>query len=150
MINKAGLSMAAILALSACNLGNSTGYVPTATEISTISINSDTAADIEGRFGRPTVVGERNNVWYYISQRRAYPGPLPTREVDRQILAVTFDQNGVVRAVDRYDRSAGQNIAISSTVTPTIGNKPTLFEDVLNSVGRLSPEQIFANIADDN
>lgn len=140
------LLLSTLVILTACNVGNSTGYVPTATEIREIQIGQETQASIVEKFGPPAIIGENQDSWYYVSSQRKYPGPLPTVESSRRILAIRFDGD-VVAGVSEFDQEQGQDVPISRYTTETGGRELTLLQQLLGSFGNFSAENFLQNAA---
>lgn len=133
------ICICAMMSLTACDLGNSNGYVPTEAEIAQIQVGADNKSKIEERFGPPTVIGETDDIWYYAATQRRYVGSLPTIESERRILEIRF-QNDQVVSVDEFGQERGENIAISRYVTQTGGRVLTLWEQLYGSLGNFSAE----------
>ena len=62
-------------------------------------------------------------------------------DTDRRIIAVTFDENGLVSDVAEYGLEDGRVVAIADRETPTRGRELTFLEQLLGNVGRLPTEQ---------
>ena len=87
------------------------GYMPPQADIARIRPGFDDAGSVEEILGRPSSSGVlRDSAWYYVQstvENFTYHAP---RVVDRTVLAVQFDQNGVVRGVARYGLEDGRII----------------------------------------
>jgi outer membrane protein assembly factor BamE (lipoprotein component of BamABCDE complex) len=96
-------------------------------------------ADVADLLGSPTATGTFDpNVWYYIGQRTEKVAFYPPEVVDRQVLAMQFDQGGTLRKLEKLDASAGQDISFVERTTPTAGKDLTFFEQMVGNVGRFS------------
>ncbi|WP_019961719.1 outer membrane protein assembly factor BamE [Woodsholea maritima] len=129
--------------LSACNPTlRSHGFRYTDGEVPEILVGQDTQASVMSTLGNPSTRGVfETDTWYYISATRetlAYRRP-ETR--DRRIIAVRFDDNGVVSAVDEFGLENGRVVAVVGRETPTRGRELTILEQILGNVGRLPTEQ---------
>ena len=70
-------------------------------------------ADIADMLGTPTATGTFDpNIWYYIGQRTEKVAFYPPEVVDRQVLAMHFDANGVLKKLEKLDATAGQEVAL--------------------------------------
>ncbi len=136
------------LSLLGCNLGESYGYVPTHAEIRQIQPGVDNKSSIQERFGPPTVIGETESVWYYVSSKRSYPGPLPTIETERRVLALRFEGDRLA-GVSEFGQEEGQSVAISRYTTETGGRELTLWQQLYGSVGNFSAESFLDAAVDD-
>ena len=60
---------------------------------------------------------------------------------DRRIIAVSFDDTGVVDEVAEYSLDDGRLVSYASRETPTRGRELSFIEQILGNVGRLPTEQ---------
>jgi len=115
------------------------GYVPVAAEVAGVSVG-DTQESVFARLGEPTSRGVAgSNAWYYISstvRRVAFFAP---KEIDRQIVAITFSGTQVAM-IDRYGLEDGRVVDLNRNETVTDGRKLTFFEQFLGNVGNFSTE----------
>ena len=99
----------------------------------------DNKTSVQEDMGNPSLVGTFDvNVWYYISEltrRRSFFKPQAIR---RNILAVHFDQDGVVAETRRYTLADARQIKPRKDKTPTRGKKLGLFEQIFSNIGRFS------------
>ena len=131
------------LGASACNPTlRSHGYRYTAAEEPNIQVDEDTVSTVRDRLGNPSTTGVfEDSTWYYISDTReslAYLRPV-TR--NRRVIAVRFDDTGVVEEVAEYDLDDGRVVSYAARETPTRGRELSLLEQLLGNVGRLPTEQ---------
>jgi outer membrane protein assembly factor BamE (lipoprotein component of BamABCDE complex) len=54
-------------------------------------------------------------------------------------VAVTFDQQGVLRTIDRKGMADAVPVAVASRTTPTPGNEASFLQQLLGNVGRFNP-----------
>ena len=115
------------------------GYVPVAEDIASLSVG-DTQESVRARLGEPTTRGlEGANAWYYISSKVRQVAFFAPREVERQIVAITFTGNRVAM-IQRYGLEDGRLIDLDRNVTVTDGRTLTFFEQFLGNVGNFSAE----------
>ena len=96
-------------------------------------------ADIADMLGTPTATGTFDpNIWYYIGQRTEKIAFYPPEVVDRQVLAMHFDANGVLKKLEKLDAAAGQDVTLVERTTPTAGKDMSFLEQMLGNVGRFS------------
>ena len=69
-------------------------------------------------------------------------GAFAPDEVDRQVVAIRFDSNDVVRNVARYTLEDGQVVALDRRVTEDGIEDVTLLEQLLRSFGRFNTAQL--------
>ena len=74
--------------------------------------------------------------WYYIGSRFrtfAFFGP---EVLERQVVAITFDPNGVVQSLDALGAENGREVRLVERETRTRGNDLTIVQQLLGNVGR--------------
>lgn len=119
------------------------GYVPAETELALIEVGTDTRETVAEKIGRPSTSGLLNDEgWYYVQSRYEHLGPREPREVERQVLAVTFDAGGVVENIARFGLEDGKVVEISRRVTETNIKGLTLIQQLLSNFGRINPGDI--------
>ena len=124
------------LALAACAPQVTVhGYIPTETELSAIETGIDTRASIETRLGRPTNTGLlTDSDWYYIQTTFEHLTYNPPEITDRQVVAIGFDEEGVVQSVDRYGLEDGRIIDLNTRVTVTGGQRRGVLARIFGSI----------------
>lgn len=125
-----------LVALAACTATYQMhGYVPSDEELAFVTVGKDTRDSVETMIGKPSAEGLLNNVgWFYVQSRWKTVGIRAPKELERQVLAVTFDDKGVVENIERFGLEKGKIVVISRRVT-----KPNI-----KGVGFL--RQLFGNI----
>ena len=114
------------------------GYVPTEDELALIEVGTDTRETVGQKIGRPSTSGLLNDVgWFYVQSRYKLVGPREPKEIDRQVLAVTFTEAGVVENVARYGLEDGKVVEISRRVTEPNVKGLSFIQQILGSFGRL-------------
>ncbi|QRZ13824.1 outer membrane protein assembly factor BamE [Paracoccus methylovorus] len=134
-----GLALAASLGLSACQATyRNHGYVPPEEQLAQVVVGQTTQAELEGLIGRPSAQGLlTGSAWYYVGSRWQFYGPREPREVDRQVLAISFAENGVVSNVERFGMERGQVVVLSRRVTDTGVVSLGLIRQLLGNIGRV-------------
>ena len=112
------LSAAIVLAAGCARLEDGHGYVPEPSALSSIAVGRDTKAIVANSLGQPGTRGIVDDLgWYYVRsdyERFLWRAPV---EVDRQVVAITFDQAGVVQNIERFGLEEGQVVALNRRVT---------------------------------
>ncbi len=72
-------------------------------------------------------------------------GPREPREVERQVLAITFDQGGTVENIARFGLEDGKVVEISRRVTETNIRGIGLIQQLLGNLGRVRAEDILGD-----
>ncbi|WP_236545312.1 outer membrane protein assembly factor BamE [Tropicimonas marinistellae] len=129
---------AALLAFSGCTpLYRDHGYVPSDDDLAEIVVGVDTRDTVADSVGTPSSSGVlRDTGYYYVSQRmRTYTYHEP-EIVDRQIVAISFDRNGVVSNVERFALEDGNVVALSRRVTDSNVQGLGFLSQLFGNVGR--------------
>ena len=96
------------------------GYAPTDEQLSEIVVGKDTRESVTTAIGTPSSSGMlKESGYYYVSQQIdtfAFRAP---KVVEREVVAISFDQNGVVTNVERFGLQDGNIVALSRRVTST-------------------------------
>lgn len=134
------------LALVACSATfQNHGFVPPEEELSVILPGVDTRESLALSVGEPSASGViRNDAWFYAQYRVrnfAYQAP---QVVERDIVAITFDPDGVVQNIERFSLEDGQLVQLSRRVTDAGVGDVTILTQILRNFGRLDVGSIIA------
>lgn len=143
--NSAGLGVLVLaLGLAACSpVFRNHGYVPAEDELALVEVGKDTRETVGQKIGRPSTSGLLNDDgWFYVQSRYQHVGPRQPKEIERQVLAITFNDAGVVENIARYGLEDGKVVQISRRVTETNIKGITLIQQLLGSFGRLRAEDV--------
>ena len=115
------------------------GYAPTDDELAAVLVGIDTRSTVSDIIGPPTAGGVANGggFFYVQSQFRLY-GPLEPKEVDREVVAISFDPEGVVSNVERFGLENGNVVALSRRVTQDNVRDTTFIRQLFGSIGRFN------------
>ena len=138
-LRKQGLMLIMLGAVVACSaVYRNHGYVPAEDELAQVEVGKDTRETVGQKIGRPSTSGLLNDVgWFYVQSRYKLVGPREPKEIDRQVLAVTFTEAGVVENIARYGLEDGRVVEISRRVTETNVKGLSFIQQILGSFGRL-------------
>jgi outer membrane protein assembly factor BamE (lipoprotein component of BamABCDE complex) len=128
-----------IVLLSACSaIYQNHGYVPADTELELVQVGVSSREDVANLVGRPSASGLLNDVgWYYVQSKFKHLGPMKPEEIDRQVVAITFDQRGIVENVERFGLADGRVVPLSRRVTDTNIKGISFLRQLFSSIGRL-------------
>ena len=117
------------------------GYMPPPEDIARIRPGFDDTGSVEEILGRPSSNGVlRDSAWYYVQTRVESFTYNPPRVVDRTVLAVNFDQRGVVRDVRRYGLEDGRIIDLEDRTTETGGREMGVLEQLFGNILNIDAE----------
>jgi len=99
----------------------------------------DNQQSIHNTLGSPTKLGAYDDsTWYYISTSLRYRAVLRPEPQTRRILAIRFDDQGVVSEVENLDLSLAWNIEPNGDKTRTRGKELNFFQQLFMNVGRFA------------
>jgi outer membrane protein assembly factor BamE (lipoprotein component of BamABCDE complex) len=133
----AGLSL---LALGACSPQVAKrGQVVDPQAASQLQAGLSTKTEVQKALGSPSMVGTFDkNVWYYLGQDVERVAFFAAEATDRKIVAVKFDDKGVVQQVAQLSLADGKQVELVARETPTAGNETTLMQDLFGNLGRFA------------
>ncbi len=135
------------LGLSACSsIERNHGYAPSETELQEIVVGVDTRESVGSLIGPPSTSGVvRDGNWYYVAshwETRLYFEP---KEKEREVVAISFDEAGVVENVERFGLEKGQVVVLNRRVTDDNIKGLTFLRQLLGNLGNLDPSQFFSS-----
>lgn len=133
-----------VVALSACAVRyRDHGYVPRDEDLARITVGESTREDVARAVGRPSTTGLlTGGAWYYVGSRFRLYGPREPEEIDRQVVAISFDDRGVVENVERFGLEDGQIVALSRRVTDSNIKGVGILRQLLGNLGNVSAAQL--------
>jgi outer membrane protein assembly factor BamE (lipoprotein component of BamABCDE complex) len=135
--------IALAVAASACtNIDRKHGYVPPEDELSQIVVGIDTKDTVADVVGRPSASGVlADSGWYYVASKfRAY-GLNERQEVDRQVVAISFNPDDTVANIERFGLEDGRVVALSRRVTDSNVQGVTFLRQLFGSFGNFTADQ---------
>lgn len=122
------------------------GYVPGEDQLEAIVVGVDTQSSVEEIVGRPSSSGVlRDQAWYYVGSRWEHYAYRAPEEIDRQIVAISFDQAGTVSNIERFTLEDGRVIALSRRVTDSNIKGVPFLRQLLGSIGNFNPADLFGD-----
>jgi outer membrane protein assembly factor BamE (lipoprotein component of BamABCDE complex) len=115
------------------------GYVPSEDELQQIVPGVDTRGTVEDLVGVPSTSGTLNESgFYYIeSDIRHFAWRAP-EVVDREVLAITFDSDGVVQNIERYGLQDGQVVPLARRITRSGDGDIGFIRKLFGNIGGLN------------
>lgn len=112
------------------------GYVPSEADLANVIIGSDSRETVLDVIGRPSSQGVLDdNAWYYVESRFRISAFRAPREIEREVVAVSFDGRGRVTNIERFGLEDGRVITLSRRVTETSAVKARFLRRLLGTVG---------------
>ena len=134
----APLALVGILSACAATFTNH-GFVPPQEELEQILIGVDTRGTVEETIGRPSAAAGilRDEAWIYSAYRvRNYTYQAP-EVIERDVVAISFDADGVVTNVERFGLEDGQLVQLSRRVTEGSVRDLGFFRQLMRNLGRV-------------
>jgi len=116
------------------------GYIPPQEDLEKITVGQDTRDTVASTVGVPASAGLlTNSGYYYVRSRRKALGFLAPKEIEREVVAVSFNANGVVDNVERFGLERGNVITLERRVTNTSTSDKSFIRQLLGNIGRFNP-----------
>jgi len=130
-----------LVTLSACQaVYRNHGHIPTAEELALVKIGVDTRETVKESIGAPSSSGVLNeNGYYYVASRIRHRGATRPTVVSRSLVAISFDQRGVVRNIERFGLERGRLVVLERAVTSSSIQDKTFLRQLLGNLGNFNP-----------
>lgn len=139
----AGILALAVLAACSATFRNH-GYIPPEEDLANIVVGVDTRDTVAASVGRPGVSGIIDaSGWYYVRSRFRSFGIRAPEEIDRQVLAVSFDPGGVVSNIELFGLERGQVVRLSRRVTTSNTQGIGFLRQAFGNLGRINTSDLF-------
>ena len=134
------LLVAALLVLAGCtNPIDQRGDLPDPDKLAQIKPGMTDKAAVTKLLGSPSSVAAFDaNTWYYISQKTRPFAFFEPKRLDQEVLAIDFDNKGIVRDLWRKTMADGEPITPDPNATPAPGREFSIIEQLLGNLGRFS------------
>ena len=120
------------------------GYIPTEADLAVLQIGIDTRESVAATIGKPTVselLGD--DAWYYVQSRWKTVGAAASVEIDREVVAITFDVGGTVANIERFGLEKGRIVPLSRRVTTTNIRGKGVLAQIFGNIGKLNTDNLF-------
>ncbi|MEJ6398124.1 outer membrane protein assembly factor BamE [Yoonia sp. 208BN28-4] len=130
---------AGLVAATACTpIIRNHGFAPSDDELSLLQIGVDTRETISDSIGPPTSGGVLDGSgYYYVASKFRHLGAFAPEEISREVVAISFADNGTVSNVERFGLDDGRVVALSRRVTDDGIRDTTFIRQLLGSFGRI-------------
>ena len=137
---RAALVISAGLWLASCSsLDRRHGYVPTEEDLAQIQVGVDNKDTVAELVGRPTTAGILSDGgWFYVESKFRTYGYRDKQEIDREVVAISFTDSGVVENVERFGLEDGKVFAISRRVTDSNIRGISFLRQLFGSLGNFA------------
>src|SRR5215831_4264425 len=134
-----GAILATALAAGCASSVEQRGNLPEQDRIAEVHPGSTTKDEVIKILGSPSSVGIFNDKsWYYISRRTGQFAFFDPNVLDQQVYILSFDDQGVVKAVDHKVLEDGKEIVPVAKATPAPGRELSFFEQLVGNLGKFN------------
>ncbi len=118
------------------------GYLPATEALAQIQPGMQTREGVLAVLGTPSSLAAfGKDMWYYISSREQNFAFYRPEELERKVIAVLFDDAGIVKDVKVYGLEDGQSLMPVTRVTPTAGSEMSLLQQLIGNIGRFHEQR---------
>jgi len=138
------MALSLVLLASCSAIYRTHGHAPSDFELEDVIVGIDTQESLEGTIGRPGSTGVlQDSDWYYVQSRWRHYGWKAPEETEREVVAIRFDEEGVVENVERFGLQDGRAVVLSRRVTDSNIRGIGFLRQLLGNIGNISAEQVF-------
>lgn len=121
------------------------GYVPTDADLARIEVGIDSRDTVAAILGRPSTAALLNNDgWFYVQSRWRHLGVFAPQEIDRQVVAISFDEAGMVSNVEKFGLEKGQIVVLSRRVTEPNVQSAGFLRQLFGNIGRINTDALIS------
>jgi outer membrane protein assembly factor BamE (lipoprotein component of BamABCDE complex) len=134
----------AVLAIAACApVYRNHGFIPPETDLAQVVLGQTTVDELPTLIGRPSAQGLlTGSGWYYVGSRWRHYGPYEPDEIKREVVAVSFGENGTVANIERFGLERGRVVTLSRRVTDSGVTEIGLIRQLLGNIGNVNAGQL--------
>jgi outer membrane protein assembly factor BamE (lipoprotein component of BamABCDE complex) len=132
-----------LIALTACNIPSTQrGNLPKPDALDQIKPGVTDKQTVTRLLGTPSSTAAFDtNTWYYISHETKQVAFLEPTLLDQQVVAIRFDDNGIVVGIDRKGMGDAQTITPNPNATPAQGREYTFLEQLIGNFGKFNSDK---------
>lgn len=136
---RVGLALLLAGVVAACSATyRNHGYMPTDGDIAALKVGVDTRETVATAIGQPGTAGLlTDGGWYYVQSRFKHFTYNAPEEIDRRVLAVSFDPQGRVSNIERFGLDKGRVVVLERRVTESNVKGVGFLRQLFGSLGRI-------------
>lgn len=120
------------------------GYVPSENDLQELVVGVDSRATVDDVIGPPSASGVLSGGdYYYIRSRVRTFGMFRPEVVERQVLAISFDQSDTVANIERFSLADGNIVPLTRRVTDSSVLNNGFLRQLLGNIGNIDPSDFF-------
>ncbi len=134
------VALLAFTALVACSpVYQYHGFIPTEADLEELQVGLDTRTTVSSIIGAPGASGLlAESAWYYVRSEFKHNAFYAPEEVSREVVAISFDDNGVVENIERFGLERGQVVVLERRVTDSNIKGVSLLKQLFGSGASIS------------
>lgn len=137
---RAAVAMLCLGMVAACSASyRNHGYIPLETDVAELLVGVDSRASVDDTIGPPSTSGLLGGGdYYYVRSRVKELGMLRPKEVERQVLAISFDEADTIANIERFSLQDGNIVPISRRVTDSSVEGNGFLRQMLGNFGNFN------------
>lgn len=125
------------LALTACTQFRNHGYAPSDADLANVVVGTDTRETVASVVGNPGASGLTDDSnWYYVESRFRHFAFQAPKEIEREVVVISFGGSGRVSNIERFGLEQGRVITLSRRVTATSKVKIPFLRRLFGNLGQ--------------
>jgi outer membrane protein assembly factor BamE (lipoprotein component of BamABCDE complex) len=139
------LAFCALLGVASCAATyRNHGYIPPEEDLQNLIIGVDGRATVDDLIGAPALSGiSGDGDYYYVRSRSRTKGMFRSKEVERQVLAISFNEDDTIANIETFGLEDGRIVPLTRRVTDNSVVKTGFLRQLLNNIGALNPSDAF-------
>jgi outer membrane protein assembly factor BamE (lipoprotein component of BamABCDE complex) len=129
-----------LVALAGCNIPTvQRGNLPKADALQQVKPGETDKQTVTRLLGTPSTIPTFDDkTWYYISRETKQIAFLNPEILDQQVIAIRFDDSGIVAGIDHKTLKDAKNITPNPNATPAQGREFTFLEQLIGNFGKFN------------
>ena len=120
------------------------GYVPNEEDLANLVVGVDTRATVDDVVGAPSASGLLSEGdYYYVRSRVRELGLRRPEVVERQVLAISFNDDDTIANIERFSLADGMIVPLTRRVTDSSVVNNGFLRQLLGNFGNIDPSQLF-------
>ncbi|WP_422029763.1 outer membrane protein assembly factor BamE [Roseovarius sp.] len=139
------LAVVCLMVVGACQSQyQNHGYVPPARDLNKLNVGVDTRATVDEVIGAPSASGLLSDGdYYYVKSRMRSYGMRAPEVIERQVVAISFNQNDTIRNIESFGLEDGNIVPLTRRVTDSSVMGNGLLRQIFGNFGNIDPSQLF-------
>ncbi|WP_297774007.1 outer membrane protein assembly factor BamE [uncultured Roseovarius sp.] len=120
------------------------GYVPLEEDLQNLIVGVDTRATVDDVVGPPSLSGvQADGNYYYVRSRIREFGMFQPKVVERQVLAISFNDDDTIANIESFGLEAGRIVPLARRVTDSSVVDNGFLRQILSNIGAINPIDAF-------